>query len=239
MIEARKVTKYYKNRDTGEKTAILHDCDFLLSAGDIAGLMGKSGSGKSTLARVLLGLIKIDEGDIYWEGKPFKSFGKDDWQKFRRQVQFISQAPDSFFDSRWKLQRSLEEVFRIHAIIMGKNTENEIAQALEQVELDVSLLNRYPHQLSGGELQRFSIARAMLLKPQVLILDEPTSMLDISVQAHIFHLLKRLYNEHRMTMLIISHDRLIVDWFCNRKWRIDSGRTVVEEPKEVSLEKRG
>jgi len=140
---------------------------------------------------------------------------------FRQQVQFISQRPESFFDPLLKLGASLREPLQIFDL---PDSSEIIEAALATVKLSPALLDRYPHQVSGGEVQRLSIARALLLKPKLLILDEPTSMLDISVQAQILQLLKNIRRQEQMAFLFISHDKAVINYMCDRQLYMQEGR---------------
>lgn len=211
MLEARKITKYYEDR-VNTKKLVLQDCDLLLQRQTICGLMGESGSGKSTLARILLGVTKPDSGEVFYQKKAIAAFNKAEKREWRRTIQFISQRPEAFFDPKMKLGKSLLEVLAIWKMPV---VLSEVCRQLEAVNLKPEVLQRYPFQLSGGELQRLSICRALLVQPEILILDEPTSMLDISVQAEILHMLKSLQREKKMTYLFISHDFQVLNWLCD------------------------
>ena len=175
--------------------------------------MGESGCGKSSLAKILLRLLSIDKGKILFCEKNITKLNGNKLKSFRKEVQFISQNPSSFFDPMKKISKSLVEPLEIYNL---NYTNDDIENILERVKLKKIILSKYPHQLSGGEIQRVSLARALLLNPQILILDEPTSMLDISVQAQILHLLKELRREKQLSYLFISHDKAIVNWLCDK-----------------------
>ena len=184
-------------------------------------LLGPSGCGKSTLARILLRLLPCDTGQILFNQQDITCSKTVQLKKFRQTVQFISQRPENFFDPLMKLGASLREPLSIFSLPCD---EQQLSDVLETVKLTPALLDRYPHQVSGGEIQRLSIARALLLKPRLLILDEPTSMLDISVQAQILQLLQSIRQQEQMAFLFISHDKAVINYMCNRQLYMQEGR---------------
>lgn len=213
MLRGENITKAYLERHTGNKKKVLEHCDIAVDDGEIVGLMGPSGCGKSTLARILLRLIPCDEGRILFNEFDVTHKTGKELQTFRQNVQFISQRPESFFDPVMLLGKSLREPLKVFNKSVN---EDYIKELLETVKLNEAVLSRYPHQVSGGEIQRLSIARALLLKPKMLVLDEPTSMLDVSVQAQILHMLKNIQKDKNLAYLLITHDRSIANWLCHR-----------------------
>lgn len=221
MLEAVEVSKKYWDRSNGRQYDVLQSCSLQIAAGEAVGLMGPSGCGKSTLARVLLRLLPTDSGRIIFQAQDVTQLSQKQLKPFRQQVQFISQRPESFFDPLLKLGASLREPLHIFDL---PDSSEIIEAALATVKLSPALLDRYPHQVSGGEIQRLSIARALLLKPRLLILDEPTSMLDISVQAQILQLLQSIRQQEQMAFLFISHDKAIINYMCDRQLYMQEGR---------------
>lgn len=213
MLECKNICKKYFDRSTGKNFTVLNNVSLQLAAGEALGIMGQSGSGKSTLARILLRLIEADSGKIYFAGEDITKQRGVKLKNFRRQVQFISQRPESFLDPIMRLGESLKEPLKVHGIAYDPERVEEL---LNLVQLSSEILQRYPHQVSGGEIQRICIARALLLEPKLLVLDEPTSMLDISVQAQILHLFKDIRQSHNIAYLFITHDKKIAQWFCDR-----------------------
>lgn len=221
MLEAVEVSKKYWDRSSGRQYDVLQSCSLQIAAGEAVGMMGPSGCGKSTLARVLLRLMPTDSGRIIFQTQDVTQLSQKQLKPFRQQVQFISQRPESFFDPLLQLGASLREPLHIFDL---PDSSEIIEAALATVKLSPALLDRYPHQVSGGEVQRLSIARALLLKPKLLILDEPTSMLDISVQAQILQLLKNIRRQEQMAFLFISHDKAVINYMCDRQLYMQEGR---------------
>lgn len=221
MLKAENISKSFIDRSSGKSFRLLQDVSLEIAPGEAVALMGGSGSGKSTLARLLLRLLPCDAGKIYFRGTEITKLSGKELAGFRRSVQFISQRPESFLDPRKTLGYSLREALEVFSLPYA---EEQALEMLDLVKLNAKLLERYPHQVSGGEIQRICLVRALLLEPELLILDEPTSMLDISVQAQILHLLKDIRTQKQIAYLFISHDRLISEWLCDRVVRIEQGR---------------
>ena len=220
MLKAENISKNFIDRSSGKSFRLLQDISLEIAPGEAVALMGGSGSGKSTLARLLLRLLPCDAGKIYFRGTEITKLSGKELTGFRRAVQFISQRPESFLDPRKTLGYSLREALEVFSLPYA---EEQALEMLDLVKLNAKLLERYPHQVSGGEIQRICLVRALLLEPELLILDEPTSMLDISVQAQILHLLKDIRTQKQIAYLFISHDRLISEWLCDRVVRIEQG----------------
>lgn len=214
ILEGAGITKTFRNGFGGGAHRTLDEVDLQLVEGETLGLMGPSGCGKSTLARILLRLLAPDEGVVRLDGLDITHLRGRALLPFRRQVQLISQRPESFFDPRLPLGKSLLEPTEIFH--MRGDHSARIAELLEQVKLTGELLDRYPHQVSGGEIQRLSLVRALLLAPRVLVLDEPTSMLDISVQAQILQILREARARYGLSCLFITHHREVANHMCDR-----------------------
>lgn len=220
MLKAENISKSFIDRSSGKTFELLHNVSLEIKGGEAVALMGGSGSGKSTLARILLRLLPCDCGKIYFQEQEISNAAGKDLKNFRRNVQFISQRPESFLDPRQTLGCSLKEAFTVFNLPYD---EEKIKEMLDLVKLNAELLQRYPHQVSGGEIQRICLVRALLLEPKLLILDEPTSMLDISVQAQILHLLRDIRQEKQLAYLFITHDKQLAKWLCDRVLHIDQG----------------
>jgi peptide/nickel transport system ATP-binding protein len=222
MLSLHDIHKSYAT--LGGPTVIANGVDLDLTVGKVFGLIGPSGSGKSTLGRLVLGLEAPDKGRVLFDGQDVSSFTRRQWRSFRKNVQLVPQHPDAAFNPRRTLGVSLMEVFRFHKVCR-KDQENEYMDAtLEHVRIHPQLLSRYPSQLSGGELQRLAIARAILSKPRYLVLDEVTSMLDVSVQATIIRTLQSLKNYHKVGYLFITHNTELAMVFCDRVSCLTEGK---------------
>lgn len=226
ILEACGVTKIMRDRRTGTPLHVLEQCSLTVAEGHSIGLEGKSGAGKSTLVRLLLGLIRPDRGRVLWEGRDLTALTRTEVADFRRRVQLVAQNPEQVFDPRWCIEESLSEVFAIHPSLCtsGHSVRERLAEGLSAVQLTERVLARQPHELSGGELQRAAIARALLTEPRILLLDEPTTMLDVSIQAQILQLLMRLRAERGLGTLLISHDRPLLTFFAAETYLLEAGR---------------
>lgn len=198
-----------------------------LTTNQVQGVIGESGCGKTTLLRTVMGIHTPTNGEIRFHGQPTSTFTKSDWKEFRRQVQIIFQDPFNSLDPKFSVKRTIAEPLQIHDI--DYEIDN-IIEMLEAVDLKpgIEYLDRFPDQLSGGEKQRVSIARALISEPDVILADEPVSMLDVSTQADILNLLNKLVSEFGVSMLYISHDLSTVSYVCDRINVMYLGRIVEE-----------
>lgn len=210
---------------------------FSLERGKTFGLVGGSGCGKTTLARMIGGLLPPSAGQILFEGQDTARFDRLQRKGYHRRLQIIFQNPEASLDPSMRIRDSLLEALEIHRI--GENQEQRmerICQKLQQVALPEYLLTRYPHQISGGEAQRLVICRALLLEPEILLLDEPTSMLDVSVQAHVMNILRALQEELGLTYLFITHDIELLGWISHRIGVMRQGRLVETGTRDQIME---
>lgn len=174
------------------------------------GIVGESGSGKSTLANLAMHLLEPTKGEIVFNGKAFHTLSKHEIRKSREDIQMIFQDPYASLNPRMKVFDIIAEPLRTHKKLSKKELEREVYQVMETVGLDIAHADRYPHEFSGGQRQRIGIARAVVLKPKLIICDEPVSALDVSIQGQILNLLKRLQNEFDLTYMFIAHGLPVV-----------------------------
>lgn len=200
-------------RYRGAQALALRDVDLRIRQGSTLGIVGESGSGKTTLIRVLCGLLTAAPGSVSYEQRDITDWLQRDGRDFRKQNQLVFQSPASSFDPRMRIATSLAEP--VKAIERRSPGRPELADRLESVGLGAQVLDRYPHQLSGGQLQRVAIARTLLVGPRVLYADEPTSALDVSVQAQVLNLLMELRQTLGLTLVVVSHDLALVSRVCD------------------------
>ncbi len=188
---------------------------FSIEEGEIVGLVGESGSGKTTLARVILGLTPMTSGSVVIDGIDLAKAGKKDRDKLHREIAVVFQDPVSNLNPRQTVESSIMRPMLLHGISRAE-ARRRAKEVLDMVKMDERYLDSYPHQLSGGQLQRIAIARALALSPKIMILDEPTSALDVSIQAQIFNLLLDLQEQMHLTYLVITHDLNAVKYISDK-----------------------
>ena len=204
-----------------------------LEEGETLGLVGESGCGKSTLGRLVLALLTPTRGRVWFAGEDLFALSPHRLKELRRQLQIIFQDPYSSLNPRMTIRQTLEEPFVIHRQGNRSQRRTWAAELLEEVGLKAEHLERYPHEFSGGQRQRLGLARALALKPRLIVADEPVSALDVSIQAQILNLFAQLQERHRLTYLFISHDLSVISQISNRIAVMYLGRLVDLAPREV------
>lgn len=194
----------------GRELIAVANASFRIAAGESYGLVGESGSGKSTLARLVVRLLEPDSGRILVNSTDISHVSRRELRSIRRTVQIVVQDPYSSLNPRMTIGSSIAEPLRSHGLFARADAEKRVAELLELVGLPQSAMRRYPHEFSGGQRQRIGIARALAVDPTLLVLDEPVSALDVSIQAQILNLLKRLQRELNLSYLFITHDLSVV-----------------------------
>jgi oligopeptide transport system ATP-binding protein len=205
LVKVKQLTKIFH-----KKTAV-NDISFNIYEGETLGLVGESGCGKSTLGKLLLRLEKATSGEVHFHGKEVLSLSSHEFKPYRKEMQIIFQDPYSSLNPRMTVGDIIKEPLIIHGLSTGR-----LEELLALVGLDATYSGRFPHELSGGQRQRVGIARALAVNPRFLVCDEPLSALDVSVQAQIVNLLKKLQSEFDLTYLFIAHDLSMVKYISHR-----------------------
>jgi peptide/nickel transport system ATP-binding protein len=219
LVEAHRLVKEY-----GAEHRVVDDVSFAIRRGETLGLVGELGSGKSTVARMLLRLVEPTAGEVKYEGRNLLVVSPQELRTLRRRMQVVFQDPYAALNPRMRVGEILAEPFAIHNERPGGGLAARLAEMLRTVGMDGSALGRFPHEFSGGQRQRINIARALALRPQFLVLDEPVSALDVSVGAQVVNLLRQLQREHGLTYLFISHSMPLVRYLCDRVAVMQRGR---------------
>ncbi len=216
-VVVENVVKDYQVRGHGDRQVLraLDGIDLIVYKAEILGVVGESGCGKSTLAKLLVRLEEPTSGRVLVDGADVGKLDKRDLAAFPRMAQLVFQDPYGALAPRMSIGRAIEEPLKIHSIGDEQWRKQRVAELLAEVGLSQNLASRYPHQLSGGQRQRVNIARALALEPEILVLDEPVSSLDVSVQAQVLNLLRELQQHRDLTYIFISHDLRVVRYLCH------------------------
>jgi oligopeptide/dipeptide ABC transporter ATP-binding protein len=221
LVQIRSLTKHFRLPggwlSGGRRYVYAVDgIDLEITSGEVFGLVGESGCGKTTLGRMVLHLVKPTSGQVLFEGHDLTALKKEELRHMRQKMQVVFQNPLSSLSPRLKVEQIVAEPLVTHRVLPKKQIRARVLELLEQVGMGQQHLDRFPHEMSGGQCQRVAVARALAVNPKLLVLDEPTSALDVSVQAQIINLLEELKNTHGLTYLFISHDLNVVQHIADR-----------------------
>jgi peptide/nickel transport system ATP-binding protein/oligopeptide transport system ATP-binding protein len=226
----------FANGATGERFAAVEDVSFEVTAGETFAIVGESGCGKTTLARILLRLIEPDAGKVLFDGQDLLQLTGEPLRTERRKMQMIFQDPFASLNPRMKVGEIVSEPLAIHEKgVPASERRTRAAAMLKRVGLDEGTIQRYPHEFSGGQRQRIAIARALVLRPKLVIADEPVSALDVSVGAQVLRLLQELQQEYGLTYVFISHSLTVVAQLANHIAVMRAGKIVESGPLESVL----
>ncbi|OGK10595.1 MAG: peptide ABC transporter ATP-binding protein, partial [Candidatus Riflebacteria bacterium RBG_13_59_9] len=222
LLEVRNLVKHFPfiSRRAGLpqrlKLKAVDGVSFVLQRREVLGLVGESGCGKTTTGRLVAGLLRPDSGDILYKGKSLVGRSSVKLPRLRRRIQMIFQDPVSSLDPRMKVGAILEEPLVVNKIGTVAERRQRVAEILTEVGLHSDAIGRYPHEFSGGQRQRIGIGRALALKPELVVADEPVSALDVSIQAQIINLLLELRENYALSLIFIAHDLSVVRAVCER-----------------------
>ncbi len=231
LVELRDLVKQFPvkggllQREIGQVNAVA-GVDLDIRKGETMGLVGESGCGKTTLGRMLVRLLEPTSGTLRFDGIDITHVKGNDLKPFRKRVQIIFQDPYTSLDPRAQVGQSISEGLRLHGVDNRDERHERVTEMLELVGLSSAHIGRYPHEFSGGQRQRIGIARALILKPDLVVADEPVSALDVSVQAQVLNLLKELQSELDLTMLFVAHNLGVVEHISDRVAVMYLGRIV-------------
>lgn len=231
LLEIKNAKKYFLIRkglfDRNYVRAV-DQVNLTIKEGVHFGLVGESGCGKTTLSRLIMRLMPVDEGDILFEGRNINKLRGEDWKNYRRSAQMVFQDPFNSLDPRLTIINILKEGLHLERQQYKSQTDIEakVIERLRAVQLKEDVLNRYPHEFSGGERQRIAIARALMMNPKFVILDEAVSSLDVIIQNDILKLLARLAEEYKLTYLFISHNLRVIKRICKEVAVMYQGKIV-------------
>ena len=239
LLKVTGLTKHFpsKNNKIFGKREFVHAVDnvsFELNVGETLGLVGESGCGKSTTGRLITKLIPTTSGSIEFEGREISKMKASEFKELRPQIQMIFQDPYASLNPRHTVGTIIATPLKIHGVNPGVDVKKQVQELLEIVGLNPEHYNRYPHEFSGGQRQRIGIARALALKPKLIIADEPVSALDVSIQAQILNLLQSLQSDFNLSFIFIAHDLAVVKHFAQRVAVMYAGN-IVEVSDQVSL----
>lgn len=239
LLSAKGLKKYFSVRkglfsSTGARVLAVDGIDLTIHRGQTLGLVGESGCGKSTVSKVMIRAIPPTAGEVIFDGKNIFTLPASEMRRLRKRIQMVYQDPYSSLNPRMKIGKLIGEAAVVHKIGTSRQIERRVVSILQRVGLPADSVNRFPHEFSGGQRQRIGIARSLILDPELIILDEPVSALDVSIQAQVINLLSDLQAEFRFSYLLISHDLSLVKHICDRVAVMYIGK-IVEEAETRSL----
>lgn len=237
VLRAERLSKTFRRGGLwggGKLHKAVDDVSFDLKAGETLAIVGESGSGKSTTARIAMRLLEADSGSVHLLGDEITAVSGRELRSLRRHIQMVFQDPFASLNPRMKIVDTVGEGLRVHHPDLNREQRRQrVAEVLGQCGMESAAMDRYPHQFSGGQRQRIGIARALIVEPRVLVLDEPVSALDVSVQAQILNLLKDIQRERELAYLFISHDLSVVRHIADRVAVMFAGRIVEQGSVET------
>jgi len=221
LFEIRGLSKYFVSRRgllsrRVKRVRALDGVDLTIYRQETLAVVGESGCGKTTLGRVILGLVRPTAGQVLFEGQDLVPLSRREMRRYRRDMQMVFQNPYQSFDPRFAVLNSIAEPLRTHTRLRGEALLDRVHALLEQTGMPGEIMFRYPHEFSGGQLQRIAVARALALNPKFIVLDEPSSALDVSVQAQIINLLQQLQRDLQLTYLFITHNLSVAQYMSDR-----------------------
>jgi oligopeptide/dipeptide ABC transporter ATP-binding protein len=231
LVEVRGLCKYFP-LSRGRVLKAVDEVDFRIRKGEVLGLVGESGCGKTTIGRLILNLLPSTSGEVEFEGMRLNGLPKDEMRKMRRKFQIVFQDPYASLNPRMTIGDILTFPMKVQDLYRGER-ERRAVSLLKRVGMRASDMNRYPHEFSGGQLQRIGIARALVVDPEFIVADEPVSALDVSIQSQVLNLFKELQEEFHLTMLFIAHDLSAVEFISDRIAVVYLGKIVEMAPSEV------
>ncbi|MBM3503439.1 MAG: ATP-binding cassette domain-containing protein [Alphaproteobacteria bacterium] len=237
LLTVDNLTKRFRAPLSGDTIFAVNGVSFSLGVGETVGLVGESGSGKSTIGRAIARLLTPSEGAVVFAGEDIARWSTAQCRTLRDKIQIVFQNPWGALNPRMRIGRLIEEPLKLHSGLDGGARRQRVEALADRVRLSREALDRFPHELSGGQLQRVCIARAIATKPRLIILDEPTSSLDLSVRADILDLLAELQRETGAAMLFISHDLETVRFISHRVLVLYLGRIVEMGPSQRVFER--
>jgi peptide/nickel transport system ATP-binding protein/oligopeptide transport system ATP-binding protein len=239
LVEVRNLVKYFPVKGgilqrTQAWVKAVDDVSLTIRRGETLGLVGESGCGKTTVGRLILKLIEPTSGQILFDGQDLTHLSGGQLKPYRRRVQIIFQDPFSSLDPRTPIGDSIAEGLRVHGVSDSRERQRRVLEMMKKVGLEDYHARRYPHEFSGGQRQRIGIARALILKPDLIVCDEPVSALDVSIQAQVLNLLSQLQRELGLTLLFIAHNMSVVEHISDRVAVMYLGK-IVEVADRISL----